>query len=157
MATLTDEQLADLREKALAATPTGLGWKAENCSIFASDIVQWGKRPGDGSTSDGYLGGVKAQRSSNSSVTVCACWTDEDAAFIASADPQTVLALIERIGELDAQVAVMVEMATSLGWCPIGVDCPPDDKDCRKCWRDALCTEARKRLGLGEEVAKDGK
>ena len=54
------------------------------------------------------------------------------------------------------QVDIMVEKATSLAWCPIGVDCPPDDRDCRKCWRDALCADARKRLGLGEEVASDG-
>lgn len=151
MKKLTPELIEKLKQKALAATPTGLGWETENCSIFASDIVQWGKRPGDGSTSDGYLGGVKAQRSSNAFVTVCACWTDEDAAFIAAADPETVMALIGALEVERAAVEVLAEIAErcqadSRGceFCYVRGGCDPDNM--AKCAR----AEARKRLGLGE-------
>lgn len=138
MATLTDAQLADLREKA----------KVAQSNRAALDVV----------------------RALNPKV----------ADWLAAADPQTILALLQRIGDLEAELAiersaveVLATRAKSIlgtvcqeGWrrCPLlrqdhqcgGALACGSIKGCNAYFADYARGEARKRLGLGEEVTPDG-
>ena len=138
MATLTDEQLADLREKAMAATPGEWHYKRRTQVVTDHD---------GGLVVDVGVGRIGLQ-------------LDADGTYIAAADPQTILALLQRIGELEQELAT--ERAAVEVLAEIAERCQADSRGCEFCYVRGGCdpdnmakcarAEARKRLGLGEEV-----
>lgn len=83
---LTPEQLADLRAKAEAATPGP--WENVNRHVQYKHQDDWG-----------YV--CYSEEAENNGPPP-GIWKEEDAAFIAAANPYTILYLIRSIGELNA-------------------------------------------------------
>jgi hypothetical protein len=92
---VTIEQLEELER--LADRATKGSWQRDTVSLFASDIMDWGK--GDGIVSgDKYFDGVKTKPDERGySSLVCGVWEDCDIDYISAADPPTVKTLIRAL------------------------------------------------------------
>lgn len=101
MATLTDEQLADLKQKALAATP-GPWCSDEEHGVVWIVVPTTGR--GWSTDADGNAIEVPVVEPSQEKVADA---SPKDAAYIAAANPENILALLQRIGELEAELAAI--------------------------------------------------
>lgn len=148
MKKLTPELIEKLKQKALAATP-GPWWQEGPLS------------PEETGTPGGLPAAVihveDCEDGETERTVITEYVSEKDAAFIAAADPETVMALIGALEVERAAVEVLAEIAErcqadSRGceFCYVRGGCDPDNM--AKCAR----AEARKRLGLGEEGGDAG-